>query len=63
MDRCASPARQRQAPRDEVISISFGGPGVAVAVVKCAVSPRHFIDVLALIHLPGPAHHQQGFSP
>jgi hypothetical protein len=53
VDRRPSPASQRQQRTDRVVSIEFAGPVTALARVQCAIPPKHFVDLLALVCLDG----------
>jgi 4-oxalocrotonate tautomerase len=48
-----SPASRGEARADEIVSIEFAGPVTARALVRCAIGPRRFIDLLTLIRLDG----------
>lgn len=50
VERRPSPASRNEARRDAIVSIEFAGPNTAVARVNCAIGPKYFTDVLALIY-------------
>jgi hypothetical protein len=53
VDRRPSPASRGEARSDRILSIDFIGPVTALAKVQCAIRPRHFTDLLTLIHVEG----------
>jgi len=48
-----APAARGEARRDRVVSIELAGPVTAVARVRCAIGPKHFTDLLSLVHVDG----------
>jgi hypothetical protein len=48
-----SPASKGEARADEIVSIAFTGPVTASATLRCSLRPRHFVDLLTLIHVDG----------
>lgn len=48
-----SPATRREDRTDAVRSIELVGPVTALAQVECSIGPKHFTDLLSLIHLDG----------
>jgi hypothetical protein len=53
VDRRASPASRGEARADRIIGIEFAGPVTALARVECAILPKRFTDLLALVKLDG----------
>ena len=53
VDKRPSPASQGHARSDRILSIEFAGPVTALAKVECAILPKHFTDLLTLIHVDG----------
>jgi Putative lumazine-binding len=53
VDARPAPAASGQARTDRVLSIEMIGPVTALAKVECSIGPRHFTDVLTLIHVDG----------
>ena len=53
VDQRPSPASRGEARSDRILSIDFVGPVTALAKVQCAIRPRHFTDLLTLIHVDG----------
>lgn len=51
VDARASPASKGEEPADEIVSIEFAGPVTAVATLRCSIRPKHFFDLLTLIHV------------
>lgn len=47
----SSPASKGEARTDEIVSIEFIGPVTACAKLRCSIRPRHFVDLLTLVHL------------
>ena len=44
----------REEPRtDRVVPIEFAGPVTAIARVECSIGPKHFVDLLTLVHVDG----------
>ncbi len=53
VEKRISPASLGQ-PREDIIdSITFGGPHLAFARVRCAIAPKRFTDFLTLIEAHG----------
>lgn len=48
-----SPAALGLTRADEILSIDVLGPTTAHVKLKCAIPPRHFIDLLSLLKLDG----------
>lgn len=46
-----SPASLGQQRHDTVVSLHLAGPVTALAVVTCAIGPKHFTDLLSMIRL------------
>ncbi|MBL1079551.1 nuclear transport factor 2 family protein [Nocardia sp. 2] len=46
-----APAARNAPRRDRILSIDFAGPVTALARVECALAPKHFTDLLTLVHL------------
>jgi hypothetical protein len=53
VDARPSPASRGELRTDRVISIDFAGPVTAIARVECSIGPKHFIDLLTLVHVDG----------
>lgn len=53
VDARPSPASKGEERMDEIVSITFAGPVTAWAQLRCSIRPRHFIDLLTLIHVDG----------
>lgn len=53
VDARPSPASRGEPRADEIVSISFTGPVTASATLRCSIGPRHFVDLLTLIHVDG----------
>lgn len=51
IDARPSPASRNEARTDHIDSIEFVGPVTALAKLRCSIRPRHFIDILTLIHV------------
>ncbi len=51
VDARPSPASRGEARTDRIESIEFAGPVTAIARLRCSIEPRHFIDLLTLIHV------------
>ena len=45
--------RRRGRAADRVVSIEFAGPVTAIARVECSIGPKHFVDLLTLVHVDG----------
>jgi hypothetical protein len=50
--RKSTNARRSSSTRN-IASIEFVGPVTALAKVECSIRPKHFTDLLSLIHLDG----------
>jgi hypothetical protein len=48
-----SPASRGEPRRDAIVSVRLAGPVTALAVVTCAIGPKHFTDLLSLVRLDG----------
>lgn len=48
-----SPASRNEPRRDEVMAIEQVGPVTALAKVRCAIGPKHFVDLLTLVRVGG----------
>lgn len=48
-----SPESRGDARRDAIDSLTFGGPRLAFARVRCAIAPRYFVDFLTLVEEGG----------
>ncbi|MEU7903515.1 nuclear transport factor 2 family protein [Actinoplanes sp. NPDC049118] len=53
VDARPAPAARGEARRDAVVSIQLAGPVTASAVVTCAIGPKRFTDLLALVLIDG----------
>ena len=53
VDARPSPASRRERRTDNVLSIGFAGPVTALARVECSIGPKHFTDLLTLVHVDG----------
>jgi Putative lumazine-binding len=53
VDARPSPASRGEPRTDRVVSIDFAGPVTALARVKCSIGPKHFTDLLTLVHVDG----------
>jgi hypothetical protein len=53
VDARPSPASQAEPRTDRVLSIDFAGPVTALARVECSIGPKHFTDLLTLVHVDG----------
>lgn len=53
VDKRPSPASQGEERMDRILAIEFVGPVTALARVECAIKPKHFTDLLTLIHVDG----------
>jgi hypothetical protein len=51
VDARPSPASKGEARTDEIVSLEFAGPVTARATLRCSIQPRHFVDLLTLIHI------------
>ena len=48
-----SPAERGEERTDAIESITFAGPGTALARVRCSIGPRRFTDLLSLVRVEG----------
>ncbi|TDB80421.1 nuclear transport factor 2 family protein [Micromonospora sp. KC721] len=48
-----APASRGEPRRDGVVAVQLAGPATASAVVTCAIGPKRFTDLLALVYLDG----------
>lgn len=48
-----SPASRGEPRTDRVVSIDLAGPATAIARVQCSIGPKHFTDLLTLVHVDG----------
>ena len=53
VDARPSPASRSEPRTDLVLSIDFAGPVTALARVECSIGPKHFTDLLTLVHVEG----------
>jgi hypothetical protein len=53
VDARPAPAASAQVRTDHVLSIELVGPVTALAKLQCSIGPRHFTDLLTLIHVDG----------
>ena len=53
VDARPSPASRGESRTDRVLSIEFAGPVTALARVGCSIGPKHFTDLLTLVHVEG----------
>ena len=53
VDQRPSPASRGETVQERILSIEFAGPVTALAKVECAILPKHFTDLLTLIHVDG----------
>jgi hypothetical protein len=53
VDARPSPASRGERRTDRVVSIDFAGPVTALARVECSIGPKHFTDLLTLVHVDG----------
>ena len=53
VDQRPSPASRGETVQERILSIEFIGPVTAFAKVECAILPKHFIDLLTLLHIDG----------
>lgn len=51
VDARPSPASKGEHRTDEIVSIVFAGPHTALATLRCSIRPKHFVDLLTLIHV------------
>ena len=48
-----SPAVRGEPRTDAIESVEFAGPVTALARVRCSIGPKHFTDLLSLVHVEG----------
>jgi Putative lumazine-binding len=53
VDARPAPAASSQARTDRVLSIELIGPVTALAKLQVSIGPKHFTDLLTLIHVDG----------
>jgi hypothetical protein len=53
VDARPAPASRGDARTDRILSIELVGPVTALAKVECSILPKHFTDLLTLIHVDG----------
>ena len=53
VDKRPSPHSRGDPRADRIVAIEFAGPVTALARVECAILPKHFIDLLTLVHIDG----------
>jgi hypothetical protein len=53
VDRRPSPASRGDARTDRIESVELVGPATAMAKVQCSIRPKHYTDLLTLIHAGG----------
>jgi hypothetical protein len=53
VDQRPSPASRGEARTDRILSVDFVGSVTALAKVQCSIEPKHFTDLLTLIHADG----------
>jgi hypothetical protein len=53
VDQRPAPASRADTRTDRILSIEFVGPVTALARVQCSIRPKHFTDLLTLIHAGG----------
>ncbi|MDP3650830.1 MAG: nuclear transport factor 2 family protein [Rhodoferax sp.] len=53
VDQRPSPASRNEARADRIVSLEFAGPVTALARVQCTIAPKHFTDLLTLVHVDG----------
>ena len=53
VDARPAPAASGEKRTDRVLSIELVGPVTAHARLQCSIGPKHFIDLLTLIHVDG----------
>ena len=51
VDARPAPAASGQPRTDRVLSIELIGPVTALVKLECSIGPKHFIDLLTLIHV------------
>ena len=70
IDQRPSPASRGEARTDRIVSIEFAGPVTALARLTCSILPKHYTDLLTLVHVDGRwqviakvFHFEEGFKP
>jgi len=53
VDARPAPAARGEKRNDRVLAIELVGPVTALAKLQCSIGPRHFTDLLTLIHVEG----------
>ncbi len=53
VDRRPAPAARGDVRADRILAIDFVGAAAAWVKVQCAIRPKHFTDLLTLIHVDG----------
>jgi hypothetical protein len=53
VDARPSPESRGELRTDRVVSIDLVGPVTAIARVECSIGPKHFTDLLTLVHVDG----------
>jgi hypothetical protein len=53
VDQRPSPASRGDARTDRIVSVELVGPATALAKVQCSILPKHYTDLLTLIHADG----------
>jgi hypothetical protein len=53
VEQRVSPASRGEARTDRIVSLELAGPVTALAKVQCSIEPKHFTDLLTLIHADG----------
>lgn len=53
VDGRPSPASKNEPRADKILSIEFAGPVTALVRAECTMAPKHFLDVLTLVHVEG----------
>lgn len=48
-----APMSRGEIRTDAIESIDFAGPATALARVRCSIGPKHFTDLLSLLHSDG----------
>ena len=70
IDQRPSPASRGDLRTDRIVSIEFAGPVTALARLTCSILPKHYTDLLTLVHVDGRwqviakvFHFEEGFTP
>jgi len=53
VERRPAPAARGDPRTDRILAIDFVGPATAWIKVQCVIRPKHFTDLLTLIHVDG----------